>query len=411
MRQARQIATALAILVIVHAACGAEEALWVQVWSYDVPGEEAYLESLAAAFDREPDGAPVRITLDKWDNAHAQIAEWFSASAGPDLVVVPDIWLVEFAEHIEPLNDLVKPGLRDEFFEVLYDKGIYRERLLGLVWATSTKALFYRADLFREAGLRPPTTWAEQLGAAVALNDPPYVYGIGLPGAREYETDDNFFFYLWSAGGRFFDEEGKCALNSTAAVKALQFYCDLVNRYHVTQPEVTTWNRKETRRLFEAGKLAMFATGPWGVEQLRKNAPDVEFGVVPLPVDKQPVTQIITDHLVLSRYSAQKELAVRFLDFAYRDEHRLAYAKLGLLPEKKTVAADDHFRKDPCWQVFVDVIPTGHTIPLIRWEEIGIAIREAMYQALTGRKTPEEALDALADEIDALVAAHGPATP
>jgi len=61
--------------------------------------------------------------------------------------------------------------------------------------------------------------------------------------------------------------------------------------------------------------------------------------------------------------------------------------------------------------VFVDVIPTGHTIPLIRWEEIGIAIREAMYQALTGRKTPEEALDALADEIDALVAAHGPATP
>ena len=41
----------------------------------------------------------------------------------------------------------------------------------------------------------------------------------------------------------------------------------------------------------------MFATGPWGVEQLRKNAPGVEFGVVPLPADKERVTQIITDHV------------------------------------------------------------------------------------------------------------------
>ena len=383
-----------------------DDALWMQVWSYDVPGESEYFVGLAEAFSASVGRGAIRIAVDKWDEAHGQIAEWFGSGGGPDLVVVPDIWLVEFAAHIEPVGEQISAALEPDFFEVLYQKGIYKGKLLGLVWATSTKALFYRKDLFREAGLSAPRTWEEQLNAALALHDPPRVYGIGLPGAREYETDDNFFFYLWSAGGRFFDEKGHCALNSEAGVKALEFYCDLVNKHHVAQPEVTTYNRKQTRRLFEAGRLAMFATGPWGVEQFRKNAPGLDFGVVPLPVDKAPVTQIITDHLVLSRYSTKKALAAEFLHFAYRDEHRLAYAKLGLLPEKKTVAANAYFQKDPDWKLFIDVIPNGRTIPLIEWEVIGTAIREAMYQALSARKTPKEALDGLAREIDGIRAAQ-----
>ncbi|MCL4694620.1 MAG: sugar ABC transporter substrate-binding protein [Candidatus Hydrogenedentes bacterium] len=391
------------IALTVHAA---SDELWMQVYSYDLPGEQAYYDDLTNAYAGESGSPMVRITLEKWDHAHDQIADWFSTGEGPDLIVVPDIWLAEFAEHIEPFESYVTPEMRDEFYEVLYNKGIYKDHLLGLVWATSTKALFYRTDLFEKAGLVPPKTWAEQLGAAVALNDPPHVHGLGIPGAREYETDDNFFCYFWSAGGRFFDDSGKCTLNSEAGVQALQFYCDLVNKYHVTQPEVTTWNRKQTRGLLEQGKLAMFATGPWGIEQMRKNAPGVPFAVVPLPILKEPVTQIITDHLVLAKYSPRKEEAARFVQFAYQDEHRLAFAKKGILPEKKAVAADAHFQDDPNWKVFVDVIPTGHTIPLMQWEEVGIAIREAMYQALSGRKTPQEALDELVEVVDKHVAAQ-----
>jgi multiple sugar transport system substrate-binding protein len=392
----------LACMMLAVGSLGAlaqDAGLWVQVWSYDLPGEEAYLEQLADAFKQET-GVPARITFDKWDHAHDTIAQWGADGNGPDLVVVPDIWLVEFARYIEPLDAFVSPDLKNQFYPVLFDKGVYEGDLLGLVWATSTKALFYRKDLFEEAGFDPPATWEEQLGAAVALNNPPHVYGLGLPGKREYETDDNLFFYFWSAGGEFFDANGKCTINSEAGVKSLRFYIDLANKYHVTQPELTTWNRKETRRLFEQGRLAMFATGPWGIEQCRKNAPGLDFGVVPLPVDKEPVTQIITDHLVLMRYSKQKELAKRFIEIAYSDEQRLPYTRLGLIPEKKTVAQDPHFQDDPYWKVFVDVIPYGHTIPLIEWEEIGKAIREAMYQSLSGRQTPQEALDALAEQIN-----------
>jgi len=43
---------------------------------------------------------------------------------------------------------------------------------------------------------------------------------------------------------------------------------------------------------------------------------------------------------------------------------------------------------------------------LIRWEKIGIATRQAMYQAIRGRKSPKAALDELAATIDEITAAN-----
>ena len=377
--------------------------LWAAVWSYDVPGERQYYDKLCAEFAEATGEKPPRIELGKWDYAHEQIQGWIKDSNGPDIVVLPEEWLAEFSGGVEDFDKYLDPKLREEFYSVMFNKGIYKGKLLGMVWAGTTKALFYRKDLFEKAGLSAPKTWQEQLEAAIKLNNPPEIYGIGLPGAPVYETDDNLFLYLWSAGGDFFDENGKCIINNAAGVKALQFYVDLVNKYHVTQPEVTSWSRKQTRRLFEAGKLAMFATGPWGIESLRKNAPDIEFGVAPLPVDKRPATQLVTDHIAIFSYSPRKSLAGRFLNFAYQDKYRFEFAKLGLLPEKKSVGTNDYFQKDPYWKVFVDVIPYGKSIPLMDWADIGAAIRQAMYDSLTGRKSPKEALDDEAAAIDKIV--------
>lgn len=384
----------------------AQADLAVQVYAYELPGEQVYYDQLAADFAASPGGVPVKITISTWDDAHAQTAEWLKAGKGPDLMVVPDIWLAEFAAGIEPFDAYLDKEVKADLYEILYKKGQYKGAFLGLPWATSTKALFFRSDLFVQAGLPPPITWAAQLGSAVTLHNPPAVYGIGLPGAREYETDDNLYFYFWSAGGRFFDENGKCAINTPPGIKALQFYCDLVNKYHVTQPEVTTWTRKEARRLFEAGRLAMLAEGPWTIEQLRKNDPDIKFAVVPLPVDQELVTQLITDHLVMPKYAPDKAAAARFVTFAYAKDRRLAFAKMGILPERMSVAQDPHFQDDPCWKVFVDVIPFGRTVPLIPWENIGKAVRETLYQTLSGRKPVKQALDDLAAEVDAIRAAQ-----
>jgi multiple sugar transport system substrate-binding protein len=272
------------------------------------------------------------------------------------------------------------------------------------VWATSTKALFYRTDLFEDAGLdHPPGDWDELLDYARALHRWDSPYGLGIPVRPTYESTDNWYFFFWSAGGEFFDEDGKAAVNSPIGVASLKFYRDLARRYHVTQPEPTSWSRKETRKYFIQEKLAMHANGPWVVGDLNQTNPDLPFAVAPLPLaparapfEPRRVTQVITDHLVMPETCTDRDLARRFIRFAYQDRYRQRFCELGMVPEKRAVAESDFFQSDPNWKIFVDLIPDGKFIPLMEWEPIELAAQQMLYRVFTGRQDVRSALDDLA---------------
>jgi ABC-type glycerol-3-phosphate transport system substrate-binding protein len=48
----------------------------------------------------------------------------------------------------------------------MLDRSNLNRQNLGLVWAASTMALFYRTDLLAQAGLGPPSNWEELRAAA-----------------------------------------------------------------------------------------------------------------------------------------------------------------------------------------------------------------------------------------------------
>jgi multiple sugar transport system substrate-binding protein len=51
-----------------------------------------------------------------------------------------------------------------------------------------TQMIVYRADLFEEAGLEPPTTYANVLAAVEALHNPPEMFGF----VAATKVDENF---------------------------------------------------------------------------------------------------------------------------------------------------------------------------------------------------------------------------
>jgi len=411
----RRLAPALTLLLLI-APYSSAATLRFQAWNYQMSGEARFYNRLVADFEAAYPGDHVRFTLGEWAQAHDKLEQWIKSGDGPDIVVVPDIWIAEFAEHLVPYADDLTQSEKDRFYEVLLNKARYKGHLTGLVWATSTKALFYRTDLFEAAGLRPPQDWNELLHAARRLHDPPRVYGIGIPGKKTYDTTDNFYFFFWAAGGEFFDETGRSGLRSDIARASLQYYVNLVNRYHVTQPEVTTWHRNEAQRLFEQGRLAMFETGPWAVAALAKHAPNLQYAVAPLPTSPKSVrvridggrlqtirlkprriTQVITDHLMLMRYSKHQELAREFIRFAYQRRYRQAFCELGMVPELKEVGQSSFFQGNPRWKIFVDIIPTSKALPMIQWEPVELAMQQALYDVLSGRAGVSDVLERVAD--------------
>jgi len=106
------------------------------------------------------------------------------------------------------------------------------------VWALPVRGLvmglFYRRDLFQEAGLpdRAPEDWNELLEFARKLTNPEKnITGLGVVGGEECSWQ--FMSFLWSAGAEAVvqDEKGdwRCAFDSDEAATAALMYARLLN--------------------------------------------------------------------------------------------------------------------------------------------------------------------------------------
>jgi len=108
----------------------------------------------------------------------------------------------------------------------------------------------------------------------------------------------------------------------------------------------------------------------------------------------------------MPQHCREPELARAFIEFAYQDRYRQQFCELGMVPEKKAVAESDFFQGDPHWKIFVDLIPDGKFIPLMRWEPIELAAQQMLHKVFTGRQDVRSALDELAEVMDREVAAQ-----
>jgi ABC-type glycerol-3-phosphate transport system substrate-binding protein len=373
-------------------------------WKYHLVGQEEYYRDLVQAYERAYSRDKIVVELDEWTLAHDRILHWISSGRGPDLTIVPDVWLAEFAPGLDAYPDRLPAGFLHKFNPIVLERSRSHGQIQGLVWAASTKALFYRTDLFDRAGIQPPSNWQELMVAAQELNRPPEVCGLAIPGAPQLDTADNFYFFLWSNGGQLFAPDGRPSLTSPEAIESLTFLRDLVRKYRVTEPATVQCDRPCAEELFARGKAAMVETGPWMIRTISAQAKPVPFSVVPLPRHKEAITQLVTDHLVLLRSSRRKSEALRFIKFAYQPSWRLRWARLGMVPELNAVERDKFFTDDPVWRVFISQLDDARWIPLMKWEPIDRAIRDTLEEVLAGRAEPAEALNSLSRQIQILFA-------
>lgn len=112
---------------------------------------------------------------------------------------------------------------------------------------------FWRTDLLEEANLDPPTTLDEYLEVVEKLHNPPDLYGTGTRGLRGSGMNVwRFSPYLKMFGGSYLDDAGQPAFNSPEAVKAVEYYIELIKR----SPSPTmSWS--DVMDSFASGKIGM----------------------------------------------------------------------------------------------------------------------------------------------------------
>ena len=181
------------------------------------------------------------------------------------------------------------------------------------------------------------------------------IYGFALQG-KEIETDAYWYYSLWTHGGELI-EGGKSGVASAGAIEALALYRSLIDQ-GLTEPDPTGYNRQDIERLFKQGRIGMILTGPWLRGQMKTDAPDLSYGIAPIPAGSTKATYGVTDDLMVFKSSQQKKLAWQLTETAFAPKWRIEFTtKEGFLPVTKVEAEQPQFVNDPQLKAFTEMRP------------------------------------------------------
>jgi len=367
-----------------------------------------YFEKVAKDFETAHPGTDIQIEVVPWDSLQQKLTTDISAGTNADLSIIGTRWLLDFVSQgiAEPLDGYMDQAFKDRFISTFLTPSVMEDKTYGLPIAASARAMYYNKDLFQKAGVaNPPKTWAELEDAAKkisALGDG--VYGFGLQG-KEIETDVYYYYAMWSHGAEIV-EDGKSGLSSAGATEAAKLYKRLIDE-KATQPGVTSYSREDTQNLFKQGKLGMVITAPFLSNQIRDEAPNLQYGVTGIPAgpsgDKG--TYGVTDSIIMFQNSKNKDEAFQFLDFLFQTPQRVAFTvNEGFLPVEKEEAEDKHFTDSADLKVFTSLLPDARFAPVIPgWEEIADLTSNALQSIYLGKEDVEPALKAAAAKADAIL--------
>jgi multiple sugar transport system substrate-binding protein len=365
---------------------------------------KTYWNDLVADFKKKNPDADVDLRVIGWTQLPQQVSTMVTTGQTPELLNFNTYASFAADDLLTRGDEVISSELKGQFYENFYGAGSIDGALYGIPFIASIRNLYYNKEIFERVGIeKPPETWDELVQTAKAIKDETGIPGFGLP-MTEFEAQADFSYFIWGNGGDW-QRDGEWSFNIPENVEALQFMTDLVNKYKVTNPDPTTINRDELQKVFAQGQLGMMNTANFFPTILEQEAPDLDwdFGSIPRNEGIPEFSLGVEDFLMVFNTAENTEVIGKFLDFFYEKEHYIKFLKQeGMLPTTKPVG-ETMAAQDPMTARFVDQLPKAKFYPLQdpQLDTVFKDLTRACQQALTGEKTPKQALDELQQTVTA----------
>jgi len=270
----------------------ADGAVRLQYWDmqWGSPAFMSALQNLVTEFNQAHPEIHVSFQQLSWGDYMQKILSAVQAGDPPDVSGGDSGIAFNMAAQDQALDlsDLYteweQDGTLADMTEWAHQKWDWNGMRPGVTWQFDSRAIFYRKDLFEQAGISVPTTWDEWLDAAKKLHHPEQgIAGIAIPGKQgSYDTDQFWMTLVLQAGGGIADVEGNLTVNSEPNLKALQFEKEIVD--NCTAEGTPSWTFTEVLKSYEQGTAAMAFGGGWFIADMKSNAPDIfeKTGILPV---------------------------------------------------------------------------------------------------------------------------------
>ncbi|MBX6353983.1 MAG: extracellular solute-binding protein, partial [Thermoflavifilum sp.] len=184
----------------------------------------------------------IKVTVLDWGSAWTKITAAATSGTGPDVLQLGTTWVPAIAamHGIDPITDKVSQvGGADAYFPASWQTTQIAGQpdVYAVPWFIDARAIFYRTDAFKKAGVDPNTafqTWDSFKQALEKVNgvtiDGKKMYALTLPGKNDWNVDHNIFPWIWAAGGQVLTPDNKqAAFNSPQGLEGVMFYTGLAH--------------------------------------------------------------------------------------------------------------------------------------------------------------------------------------
>lgn len=227
----------------------------------------------------------------------------------------------------------------DDFFPSALLAETVDGALTGIPIVTEQEIIYYRKDLFEEAGIKVPTTTEELEEAANFFNDPANgFFGFVARGQRSPAVTQ-FSSFLYSFGGNF-DVNGQATLNTPEAIAAFTFYGNMLRNYG--PPGVLNMSWPQALAIFAQGNAAMYTDASVFYSNMLDPEQSevgelVGFAQFPAgPAGSHPYS-IVSWGISMAQTSKNKAAAWEFIKWATSKENTLR-AQYSQVPSARTSA-------------------------------------------------------------------------
>ena len=324
------------------------------------------------------------------------------------------VWTAEFAAN-RWLAELPEDEIDlSKMLPATIDTGQYRDRLYAVPSTSDAGMLYYRKDLLDKAGVSaPPKTYDEMWDACDKVRDLPEGEDVDCYFTEVNKTESmtiSAVEAIASAGGSIIGADGEPTLDTPPARQGVEF---LVSAKKERMPkEAVTLDTEGGRRHFQSGELVFQRQWPYQYALANEDDGSSEvagkFAVAPLPGPDGPGVANLGGHnLAISAFAGNKATSLDFI--RYLTSEKAQRANLLATSQAPTVASlyDDPemVKQFPYLPVLKKAITTAEPRPVaVKYGDVTAAIQGEMYDAVTGRKSAEQALTDLQTKLQPLTA-------
>ncbi|WP_433869624.1 ABC transporter substrate-binding protein [Saccharopolyspora sp. CA-218241] len=347
----------------------------------------------------------------------------FSAGTGPDVFLLsPGDFLRYYnGGALADLTPHLDPSVRADFLPQVLETRLVDDRVYGLPMEIEPLALFYDEDALEGAGLAEgdlPRTWDGLLGVADALTSPDR-FGLMLETNPGYYQNFTWYQFLWMAGGEVFsDDQRRSAFAGPAAHAALRYWQQAVEA-GVAPRRVRGSGGNDSISNLASGFCAMQQLGIWGIAEIAEQAPDLRYGVIPMPApaDGEYTTVLGSWAMVANAQGVNPRAAAEFVVWALgsadpacveRMRRWNTEAKSGLPPRRSVQRVAERrgaFDSGPMRAFASEVMTRSRAEPRFP-PEVYRAISDALQSCQLDGGDPVAAAAGAADQIDTFLSTY-----